>query len=274
MIKLAVEIVVVAFSVLAGGGAQTAREPVFLSHRGLARHAPENTLPAFAASLELGLSFELDVYQTKDGHLVVIHDQTVDRTTNGKGDVAKMTLAEVRKLDAGRWFHPSFARQPVPTLEEVFKLVRQRQRGPVMIALHMKMATPEIEEQVVQLVRRYELFDQLFAFGMSAESGRRLKQTDRRIKVASYVVKTEDFDKAMSASWADDIWVTFAPASEQVERAHAAGKRIWMWDRLLRPDTGLWKLCDTARAIGVDGICTDYPLECRRRWMDDRNEKK
>ena len=274
MLRLAVEVAVVVFSVLAGGGEQAAQEPVFLSHRGLARHAPENTLPAFAASLELRLSFEFDVYQTKDGHLVVIHDPTVDRTTNGKGGVAKMTLAEVRKLDAGDWFHPSFAKQQVPTLEEVFKLVRKRQRGPVMIALHMKAEAHGIEEKVAQLVMRYELSDQLFVFGMSPESGRRLKQADRRLKVASYAAKPENYPEAMSASWADDIWVTFLPTREQIERAHAADKRIWMWDRLLRPETGLWKLCDAARAIGVDGICTDYPLECRRRWMDERNEKK
>jgi len=82
-----------------------AGEPALLAHRGLVRHAPENTLPAFAAAVELGLSIELDVYQTSDGQLVVIHDKTVDRTTNGTGEVTKMTLAESRRLDAGRWFH-------------------------------------------------------------------------------------------------------------------------------------------------------------------------
>ena len=67
------------------------REPILLAHRGLVRHAPENTLPAFAAALELGLAIGLDVYQLRNGQLVVIHDRTVDRTTDGKGNVTEMT---------------------------------------------------------------------------------------------------------------------------------------------------------------------------------------
>ncbi len=110
------------------------REPILLAHRGLVRHAPENTLPAFAAAVELGISIEVDVYQTRDGHLVVIHDDTVDRTTNGKGRVVEMTLAEIRKLDAGSWVHPRYTGLKVPTLEEVFLLVRQQQRVPVTLA--------------------------------------------------------------------------------------------------------------------------------------------
>ena len=70
------------------------QDPVLLAHRGLVRHAPENTLPAFAAAVALGVSIELDVYQTRDKQLVVIHDQTVNRTTNGTGNVNEMTLAE------------------------------------------------------------------------------------------------------------------------------------------------------------------------------------
>ncbi|MDE0013634.1 MAG: glycerophosphodiester phosphodiesterase family protein, partial [Candidatus Poribacteria bacterium] len=92
--------------------------PILLAHRGLVRHAPENTLPGFATAIELGLSLELDVYQTSDKHLVVIHDETVDRTTNGTGKVINMTLAEIRKLDAGSWFDPRFAGEKIPTLEE------------------------------------------------------------------------------------------------------------------------------------------------------------
>ena len=108
------------------------------------QHAPENTLPSFAAAIELGLSIELDVYQTRDEHLVVIHDKTVDRTTNGTGEVTEMTLAEIRKLDAGSWFDPRFTGEKVPTLEEVFKRIRERQRTPVTIALNMKIISPGI----------------------------------------------------------------------------------------------------------------------------------
>ena len=166
---------------------ESPRDPILLAHRGLVQHAPENTLPSFAAAIELGLSIELDVYQTRDAHLVVIHDKTLDRTTNGTGEVTEMTLAEIRKLDAGSWFDPRFAGEKVPTLEEVFKLVRDRQRTPVTIALNMKVISPGIEKHIVQLVEKYELFDQLFAFGQSSDSSRRFKQANPKLRTTVYL---------------------------------------------------------------------------------------
>src|SRR5690242_15524939 len=74
---------------------------MIVAHRGLLRHAPENTLANFRACLELRLGFEFDVQRTEDGHLVCIHDETVDRTTDGTGTVAGMTLEQLRRLDAG-----------------------------------------------------------------------------------------------------------------------------------------------------------------------------
>ena len=156
-------------------------EPVVFAHRGLRRWAPENTLPAFAAAIEVGLSLELDVYQTSDEGLVVIHDETVDRTTDGTGNVTQMAMADVRKLDAGRWFHPIFAGVKVPTLEEVFQLILQRQPAPVTVALNMKIMSPGIEKNIVALVERYNLFGQLFAFGQPADSSRRLKEANPRM---------------------------------------------------------------------------------------------
>ena len=100
-----------------------AADPLIVAHRGLLLHAPENTLANFRACLELRIGFEFDVQRTKDGHLVCIHDDTVDRTTNGKGQVSELTLEEIRKLDAGSWFDPKFAGEKVPTVEEILKLV-------------------------------------------------------------------------------------------------------------------------------------------------------
>jgi glycerophosphoryl diester phosphodiesterase len=75
--------------------------PQIFAHRGARRVAPENTLPAFAAALDMGADgIELDVHRTSDGQLVVIHDFTVDKTTDGQGEVAKMTYAEIARLDA------------------------------------------------------------------------------------------------------------------------------------------------------------------------------
>lgn len=91
--------------------------PKIIGHRGLAGLAPENTLAAFRAASLLGLSWvEFDVMLSGDGNLVLIHDETVDRTTNGTGYVAELTLEELQRLDAGSWYDPKFRQQRIPTI--------------------------------------------------------------------------------------------------------------------------------------------------------------
>lgn len=96
-----------------------------LAHRGSKFEAPENTLSAIAAGSKFAQYVELDVQMTKDGHLVVIHDETVDRTTNGTGRVADLTLAEIRELDAGRKFSEKFAGEKVPMLHEALATAKR-----------------------------------------------------------------------------------------------------------------------------------------------------
>lgn len=90
------------------------------AHRGASSEAPENTLASFVAAEEAGADgIELDIHLTRDGVPVVLHDATVDRTTNGSGAVSRLSLSALRRLDAGSWFAPGFVGEPVPTLEEV-----------------------------------------------------------------------------------------------------------------------------------------------------------
>ena len=240
--------------------------PILLAHRGVARHAPENTLPSFAAAIELGLSIELDVYQTRDEHLVVIHDRTVDRTTNGTGEVTEMTLAEIRKLDAGSWFDPRFTGEKVPTLEEVFKLIRERQRTPLTIALNMKVISPGIEQNIVRFVEKYELFDQLFAFGQSSDSSRRFKQANPKLRTTVYLNDSEadQFVATLRDPIADCLWVRFIPSAEAMAQARQLGKQVWLALHIGEHRPDIW---DEARANKIDGICTDWSLACSRHWQ-------
>ena len=97
---------------------------ILAGHRGDRTYYPENTMPAFKYAVELGCDMlETDLHMTKDGHLVLIHDTDVKRTTDGSGSVNEMTLEEVRKLDAGSWKDPKFAGTKVPTLEEFLEFV-------------------------------------------------------------------------------------------------------------------------------------------------------
>jgi glycerophosphoryl diester phosphodiesterase len=96
------------------------RKPWVIAHRGASGHAPENTLAAFERAVALGAGFiETDLHLTRDARFVAIHDPTLERTTNGKGQVKDSTLAEIRQLDAGMWFDREFMGQKVPTLEEI-----------------------------------------------------------------------------------------------------------------------------------------------------------
>ncbi len=104
---------------------------MLIGHRGAAAHAPENTLASFNKAKIVADFVEFDVWPTKDGQLVVIHDGTVDRTTNGKGEVSSMTLAELRTLDAGSWFNAAFAGEKIPTADETVRAI-QTEAAPFM----------------------------------------------------------------------------------------------------------------------------------------------
>lgn len=122
-----------------------------LAHRGSSGVAPENTLPAFAEAIRSGATgIELDVHLSLDQQLVVIHDDSVERTTNGKGLVRGKTVAELKKLDAGSWFNSRYKATRIPTLKEVCDLlVLRNYRGVLVIELKTdNYAYPEIEEKL------------------------------------------------------------------------------------------------------------------------------
>ena len=135
-----------------------------IAHRGFSARAPENTLTAIRWSMEAGADMvEVDVTQTVDGQLIVLHDETLDRTTNGQGSPQEKTLAEIRALDAGAWFHRRFVGERVPTLAEVLDLVKDR----LLINLEIKPeAVTEtlcggIMEKIVSEVRDRDMAGQV-----------------------------------------------------------------------------------------------------------------
>ena len=140
--------------------------PLVIAHRGDSAHRPENTLASFASALELGAGIvELDVQLTRGGHVVVLHDPTVDRTTNGRGDVRRMDLADVRALSAGYpdRFGDTWRGERVPTLAEALALVQGR--GRVMIEIKKDSVTDDdeggVEALTVAEVRRMGAADQV-----------------------------------------------------------------------------------------------------------------
>ena len=110
------------------GNLRRGKYPVFVTaHRGFSGTAPENTLAAFRAAIDTGCDMiELDVHLSRDNQVVVIHDDTLERTTSGRGNVADQTYAELKRLDAGSWFDPRFSGERIPTLADVLSLARNR----------------------------------------------------------------------------------------------------------------------------------------------------
>lgn len=131
--------------------------PLILAHRGASAHAPENTLAAFELALAQGAhGVELDAKLSADGVVVVIHDATVDRTTNGKGRVSQLTLAALRELDAGSFFSQEFSGEKIPTLAEVFEAIGNR--GYINVEL-TNYSTPRdgLADKVCDLVKQFGL---------------------------------------------------------------------------------------------------------------------
>jgi glycerophosphoryl diester phosphodiesterase len=132
---------------------------VVISHRGEHLKHPENTMAAFQAAIDAGADyFELDVRTTSDGKFVIMHDSTLDRTTNGTGEVHKHTFDEIRALDAGAKFSPAFVGTKVPTLDEAFDLAH----GKINVYVDTKYADPQ---QLIDTIVRHDMQDHVVIYG-------------------------------------------------------------------------------------------------------------
>jgi glycerophosphoryl diester phosphodiesterase len=149
-----------------------------IAHRGGAKLAPENTLAAFRQAIDLGVDMiEIDVILSKDGEIIVIHDDTVDRTSNGIGTVKEMTLAEIRQYDAGSWFDEKFQGELIPTLDEVFETIN----GKAILLIEIKDGDeeyPGLEKKVVEAIHKYKARDWVIVQSFNEQSVLRVKKMD------------------------------------------------------------------------------------------------
>jgi glycerophosphoryl diester phosphodiesterase len=236
--------------------------PFIVAHRGFLRHAPENTLANFRACLALRIGFEVDVQRSKDGHLVCVHDDTVDRTTNGRGSVSDLTLAELKALDAGSWFDPAFRGERVPTLAEVFETL-SRYPHRVLIAMDLKAA--DVEVDAILLATKYQVLDKLLFIGRTRdipEVRQRLRQAGPTAKIAVVANNRGELEAALSDEYANWIYVRYVPSKADVALIHDDGQHVFIAGPTVSgQETENWK---TVAKSGVDGILTDYPLPLRQ----------
>jgi glycerophosphoryl diester phosphodiesterase len=207
-----------------------------IAHRGDSAHRPENTLASFQSAVEIGAALvEFDVQLTRDGHVVVIHDPTVDRTTNGRGAVGAMTLAELRKLSAGypSRFGSDYAGERIPTLTEALSFLRGRVRA--MIEIKADSLDDDelggIEARTIDEVRRQGMAADLALVSFDTRALRRCRD------LAPEIVRGHLFAHALEGAVAACVEVgaqVLMPEksflSEEVrDRARSAGLKLATW---------------------------------------------
>jgi glycerophosphoryl diester phosphodiesterase len=200
-------------------------------HRGNAAECPENTLASFRSAIELGVDvIELDVHRSDDGGLPVIHDHLIDRTTNGSGLVRDFTMDELKRFDAGSWKDPSFAGEPIPSLQEVLRLAQ----GKVGVAIEIKnlpLPYAGIEAAVVQTVREAEMVTDVIVISFDHRSIKRIGELEPEILTGVLEAsRPVDVLRVMDDADADVFcphWASIEP--ETAAEIHDAGKLIGVW---------------------------------------------
>lgn len=246
------------------GSLRAPGEPAFIAgHRGDRSSAPENTIPALESALASSMAFvETDVQMTKDGVPVLMHDATVDRTTNGTGPVSDFTFSQLRKLDAGKWYDKKFAKTRVPSLAEFLALVKPTEKK---VLLELKDFWSESQvERVVQVIRESGVEGRITIASFNFTT---LMNVERIGPSLPRVIIMRDLpeDPVGLANHFGAIAILTSPRSletypDAVTNMHEAGLGLLVYT--LNSDER-WS---EAVALGVDGIITDEPSSLDR-WL-------
>ena len=237
--------------------------PLIEAHRGDSSNAPENTLPAFERAIRLAVPWiELDVHPAKDGTPMVIHDDTVDRTTNGSGAVCDLTVDELLHLDAGSAFSPAYAAEKIPRLIDVLEMV-----VPTATRLNVEIkSSPQgtnVPQTVVELLHQFGKQREYTVSSFDLHSLVQVRTIDPDITLALIGNGPEILTHAAQhrLPWIHGNHATVT--KEIVTRAHAQGIRVNVWTVDCPEKYPLWK------AVGVDKLCTNRParmLAGARQW--------
>ncbi len=233
------------------------------AHRGASGWAPENTLAAFAKAIEQGSDYsELDVRLSKDGVVVLSHDDSLRRTTGQPGAVRDYTVEELKAFDAGSWFGPEFTGEKMPTLQEVMRLVKGKMK--LNIEVKITREEPLVAEKVIEIIRQ-EKFDKecmITSFDQAT--------VEKVIELAPDLPAGLIFSETTKADVFAGPWpilsVRFSAVNKEfVANARKAGKQIHVWT--VNDEQKMRDLL----ALGVDGIITNYPDRLRKVLAETRS---
>ena len=229
--------------------------PRVIAHRGGRDWAPENTLAAFKKSVDAGVhGVEFDVHRCSSGELIVIHDDDLNRTTNGVGFVKESSYPELKRLSAGLWFDKEFREERIPLLTEVLDLFNEK----MLIDIEIKnspMGYDGIEEDLLSVIEPYRSKLNLSVSSFDHHCLRRLRELDSEIDIgvlqSASLIDVGEYCKKFKAKYFIQDYDCLMP--DAVAEAHEAGLKLIVWTV---NDKYKWqRLID----MGIYGICTDIP---------------
>lgn len=227
------------------------------AHRGASGYAPENTMEAYILAHQYGADgIELDVQLSKDGEIVVIHDEKIDRTSDGKGLVRDYTLKRLRAFNYNRT-RPEHFRAQIPTLREVLLYIRDKTNMTVNIELKTGVFFyPGIEEKTVELVRELGMEESIIYSSFNHYSIRQIRQIDPKAKVGLLYedgfIDVPKYASELGVNALHPIWrnLQYPGYLEDCRRYHL-DLNVWTVNR----EDLMWKMCEA----GVHAIITNYP---------------
>lgn len=242
--------------------------PAVFGHRGNSSVAPQNTLAAFEAAWRAGADgIETDLHLTLDGVPVVIHDASVDDTTDGTGRVGSLPLASVRSFDAGVTFSPAYAGQQIPTFDELVAFLRVRTELDVLLELKGRWTAAEVAP-IIDAITDAGIADRVVPQGFDQGTVKAIAEVAPSLR-RGWLVEDPDVD-IMQVARDLDVWTCnprhdLASANSGLVNAlHALGSRVMVWTANT-PEVWQW-----AVDAGVDGIVTDRP-DRLRGWLQGRS---
>ncbi len=233
-----------------------------VAHRGASRIAPENTLSAMRKAIEFGADFaECDVFQTKDGELVLFHDEEMDRTTGKGGMIWDYTLAELKTMEVGSWFHEEFRGEPIPTLREVIRLVK----GKIKLNIEVKVSgkDPDIAQKVVEIIQSEGIEQDCMVTSFEKPLILKVKEIAPQV-ITGFIFDEEHPPDIFEGNWEYVCSKRNIVDEDFVRVAKRKGKKIFVWT--VNYPAEMKELI----ALGVDGIITDVP-DLLKEVLDQRN---
>lgn len=233
------------------------RKSLNIAHRGFSGKYPENTMRAFIEAVEVGCDgIETDLHITKDGEIVICHDETIDRTTNGTGYIAEYNYKDLRKFDAGIKYSEDFAEEKIPTLNEFFEYIKDKN---LYINLELKnniIQYEKMEEKVIEKIYEYKIQNNVILSSFNHYSMIKVKEIDNRIKTGLlYVSNLYNVHEYVENLKADALHPFYPAVFDEniVKEIHDKGILVNAYT--VDEESHMKILME----LGIDGIITNFP---------------